>query len=427
LSPQELEAVAYSWRVWARAKQLPPEGDWSTWVVRAGRVFGKTALGSGWINERALAYPKRRIALCARTPAEARDVMIEGPSGILQNSHPAQRPLYEPSKRRLTWSNGSWATIYSDEEPDQLRGFSGDTGWLDEFAKFKNPEDVWDNLQFGLRELSNDRPRCLITTTPRPLDILKRIEAMDSTRRVVGSSYENKACVDPKFFEDIASRYEGTRLGRQELNAEILDDVPGALWTRSILDKIRHRGPTPDFKRVVIGVDPSGTGGDDQGNRVGIVAVGLGVDGCGYVLADYTCSLSPDGWGRRVIECSDRFNADRIVAERNFGGAMVEHVIRTVRKTASIKMVTASRGKSARAEPVAALYEQTGPDGKPGRVRHVGNVPDLEDQQINFTSEGYVGGGSPDRVDALVWSVSDLMLARQWDIMSKVFLPVYGR
>jgi phage terminase large subunit-like protein len=334
--------------------------------------------------------------------------MIEGPGGLLRNAHPKVKPHYEPSKRRVTWPNGSWATIYSDEEPDQLRGFSGDTAWLDEFAKFSNPRDCWDNLEFGMREASTDQPRRLITTTPRPLQILTEIEKLKSTIVVVGSSYENRSNLDPKWFSDTLARYEGTRLGRQEIRAEILDDMPGALWTRDMLEKATIKDKPPEFRRVVVGVDPSGTAGGDEdgGNSIGIVAVGLGMDGLAYVLADNTCSLSPAGWGRRTIETATAYKADRIVAERNFGGAMVEHVIRTCDKNASLKLVTASRGKVARAEPIAALYEQ-------GKVKHVGSFPEMEDQMCAFTAEGYAGEGSPDRADALVWALTELMITKK--------------
>ncbi len=413
---EEATSLLQEWGVWARKKQEPPAGDWGIWVLRAGRGFGKTKCGAGWVNDRAMADPLRWIALVARTPADARDYMIEGPSGILRTASMGIKPVYEVSKRRITWPNGTWATIYSDEEPDQLRGFSGDTAWLDEFAKFKNAQDVWDNLAFGMREMSSDRPRRLITTTPRPIPILKAIERLDQTITVVGSSYENANNLDPDWVKNTLGQYQGTRLGRQEIQAEIVDDIPGALWTREMLNaaqyvgdpalKIRAKAP-PDLKRVVVGVDPSGASGDDEkANAIGIVAVGLGLDGTVYVLADNTCSLSPAGWGRRTIETLSMYDGDKIVAEKNFGGAMVEHVIRSIMPLAPIKMVTASRGKVTRAEPVAALYEQ-------GKVKHVGaNLDLLEDQLCGFTPEGYVGEGSPDRVDALVWAVTELVLAR---------------
>jgi phage terminase large subunit-like protein len=234
---------------------LPPDGDWATWVLRAGRGFGKTRTGSGWVHERAIEHPGRWIALVARTPADARDYMIEGPGGLLRNTHPRERPLYEPSKRRLTWPNRSWATIYSDEEPDQCRGFSGDTAWLDELAKFQNATETWHCLAFGMRETSSDRPRILVTTTPRPIPILAQIERLPSTVVVQGSSYENARNLDPRWFDDALTRYEGTRLGRQEIDAEILDDTPGALWTREVLEKSRaildEHGPVEIRKSVV--------------------------------------------------------------------------------------------------------------------------------------------------------------------------------
>lgn len=415
---QSAKHLLNDWRCWGRPKQLAPAGDWATWVLRAGRGFGKTRAGAGWVQERAMAFPGRWIALIARIPADARDYMIEGPGGLLRNAPPDAKPQYEPSKRRMTWPNGSWATVYSDEEPDQLRGFSGDTAWLDEFAKFQNPRECWDNLEFGMRESSSDRPRRLITTTPRPLPILTEIEKLPSTVRVVGSSYENRANLDPKWFDETIARYEGTRLGRQEIEAEILDDVPGALWTRELIEQQRldKAAKLPDFRRVVVGVDPSGSAGEDQGSSIGIVAVALGVDGLAYVLADNTCKLSPDGWGRRAVETASLYEADRIVAEKNFGGAMVEHVIRTVDKNASIRLVTASRGKVARAEPVAALYEQK-------KVWHVGAFPKMEDQMCYFTGEGYIGETSPDRADALVWAVTELMLVKKVNLLMPGMAP----
>jgi len=240
MTDEAVEHAIYDWKgFWARSKQLPPPGDWATWVLRAGRGFGKSRTGAGWVHERAMAYPNRWIALVARTPADARDYMIEGPGGLLRNTHPRERPLYEVSKRRLTWPNGSWATIYSDDEPDQSRGFSGDTAWLDEFAKYQHPEQTWTNLEFGMREASNDRPRKLVTTTPRPLPVLKQIEQLQSTMVVTGSSHENRSNLDPRWFEDTISRHEGTRIGRQEILAEILEDAPGALWTRVMLEQAR--------------------------------------------------------------------------------------------------------------------------------------------------------------------------------------------
>jgi len=231
LTDEEVAVLDHDWRFWARPKQLPPDGDWLTWVVRAGRGFGKTRTGASWVHERAMASEGRWIALIGKTPADVRDYMVEGPGGILKNVPKAEVPDYFPSNRRMVWPNGSWATVYSSEDPDQLRGFSGDTGWLDELAKYKNPRECWDNLQFGMREVSADRPRVLITTTPRPLPLLEEIEAKPSTVTVVGSSYENRANLSPEWFAETLSAYEGTRLGRQEIHAEILDDVEGRVYS----------------------------------------------------------------------------------------------------------------------------------------------------------------------------------------------------
>ena len=231
LSAAELVALDQDWTFWARAKQLPPAGDWLTWLLQTGRGFGKTFAGAGWVHARAMASPGRWCALVAKTPADARDVMIEGPAGLLKNTPPHERPVYESSKRRVTWPNGSWGTLYSSEEPDQLRGFSGDTAWLDEFGKYANPREVWDNLQFGMREVSADRPRVCITTTPRPLPILEEIEAKRTTVTVRGSSYENRANLAPQWFAETLAAYEGTRLGRQEIHGERLDDVEGRVYS----------------------------------------------------------------------------------------------------------------------------------------------------------------------------------------------------
>lgn len=341
--------------------------------------------------------------------------MIEGPGGLLKNTAPWERPHWEPSKRRLTWPNKSWATVYSDEEPDQLRGFSGDTAWLDEFAKFKNGREVWDNLQFGMRESSTDRPRRLITTTPRPKGsggLLRELEGKPTTRTVVGTSHENRGNLDPSWFKETILDYEQTRLGRQEVNAEYVDDIPGALWTRAIIegpeDAPHRRQEAPALARIVVAVDPSGTRGDGEGDDIGIVVAGKGMDGRAYVLADWTCQLSPEGWGRRAVEAYRHYKADRIVGEKNFGGDMVRFTIQTADKKAAYKDVQASRGKMVRAEPISALYEQ-------GKVSHVGSFPELEDQLCAMTSGGYVGEGSPDRADALVWALTELMLGGGYD------------
>lgn len=339
--------------------------------------------------------------------------MVEGESGLLSvcwggdrtyDGIAVGRPAYEPSKRRLTWANGAMATLYSAEEPERLRGPQHEALWCDELAAWKYLRETWDMAQFGLR--LGSRPRVCITTTPKPLPILKEIIKDERTIVTRGSTFDNAQNLAPAFLQAIRDKYEGTRLGRQELNAEILDDVSGALWSRDMIEKAQVRA-RPDMARIVVGVDPSGTkGADDSGDSIGIVVVGKGMDGNAYVLADRTCKLSPDGWGKRAVQAYREFEADRIVAERNFGGAMVEHVIRTVDPKVSYKEVTASRNKVVRAEPVAALYEQ-------GKVKHVGGFAELEDQMCAMTSEGFMGEGSPDRADALVWAITELMLNKQ--------------
>lgn len=411
LTEAQAQELLHDWRFWARPKQLAPAGDWDTWAIRAGRGFGKTRSGSGWVHERAMSHPGRWTALVARNSADARDYMIEGPGGFLKNTAPHERPVFEVSKRRLTWPNGSWATIYTDEDPDQVRGFSGDTAWLDEFAKYKHPEDVWDNLSFGMREASLDQPRKLITTTPRPLKVLREIEKDPRTVVVVGSSHENRANLDPKWFANTLERYRGTRIGRQEIEAEILEDVPGALWTRRMLDEGRvKREELPELTRIIVAVDPAASS-DESANENGIVVVGTGYVGGhqhGYVLDDWSVRGTPDEWGRKAVAAFRMHSADRIVAEKNMGGEMVEHVIKSVDRMVPVTLVSASRGKLARAEPISALYEQN-------RVHHCGTLGDLEDQMISWTPQGALANAapssrqqSPDRVDALVWGLSEL-------------------
>ena len=402
------------WRFWARPKQLAPKGDWSTWMIRAGRGFGKTRSGAGFLHERAAEQPGRWMALVARTPADARDYMIEGPGGLLNPTtappRDSERPNYEPSKRRITWPNGTWATIYSDDEPDQLRGFSGDTAWLDELAKWKHPRECWDNLNFGMREASGDRPRRLITTTPRPLKLLREIEQGTGTVTVVGSSYENRLNLDPTWYSETLAQYEGTRIGRQEIHAEILEEAEGALWTRDMIDKAQHSPGKihPELARVVVAIDPAVTS-NEQSDETGIVVAGRGIDGRGYVMDDLSGRYTPDGWARRAARAYDDHKADRIIGEVNNGGDLIEHTLRTLRdgqdraigKDLSYRAIRASRGKQARAEPVAALYEQ-------GRVFHIGSFTDLEDQMCTWEPLGTQR--SPDRVDALVWALTELML-----------------
>lgn len=333
------------------------------------------------------------------------EVMCYGDSGLSSVFPPHQQPKIVANPNvQIEFHTGAIATGYNATQPGQLRGPQFDAAWCDELAKWKKARETWDMLQFGLR--LGERPQVLVTTTPRPIPVLREILADATTVVTRGSTFDNAGNLASSFLQRVKQKYEGTRLGRQELNAEMLDDLPGALWTREEMDEHR-KAKAPDMQRIVVAVDPSGTAGEeDDGDSIGIVVAGKGVDGRGYVLADRTCKLSPSGWGRRTVEAYREFSADRVIAERNFGGAMVEHVIRTVDKAVSYREVTASRGKVVRAEPIAALYEQ-------GRVSHVGSFPELEDQMCLMGPDGYVGEGSPDRADALVWALTELMMVRQ--------------
>ena len=337
----------------------------------------------------------RLLAFVGATAADVRDTMVEGPAGILAVSPDNERPVYESSKRKLTWPNGASALLFSAEEPDRLRGPQCEAAWCDELAAWKRMDETWDMLMMGLR--LGPHPRCIVTTTPRPRALLKRIADDPHTHVTRGSTYDNLANLAPSFAAQIIARYKGTRLGRQELAGEYLEDVEGALWQRQWLDA-RRIDEAPALQRVVVAVDPAVTSGPDS-DETGIVVCGLGIDGRWYVLADRSCRASPDTWGRRVVSAFEEFEADRIVGEVNNGGELVEHVLRTISRTVPYTAVHASRGKITRAEPVAALYEQ-------GRVSHVGLFADLEDQLCGYTGEP--GEKSPDRMDALVWGITHL-------------------
>lgn len=405
----EIEALMDDWGFWARPKQIAPDGAWSVWSVRAGRGFGKTRTGAMWVHERAMEEP-RWIAIIAKTPADARDYMIEGPGGILKNVPKYERPLYEPSKRRLTWSNGSWATVFSSEEADQLRGFSGDTAWLDEFAKYKNPDEVWENLDFGMREISSDRPRRIITTTPRPIKILKDIEEKETTVTVRGRSYENKANLASEWIEETLRPYEGTRTGRQEINAEILEDVEGALWSLNVLDETRWptNKQTPKMTTLAIAVDPNETD-KKTSDECGIMLGGVGMCSClgkeephGFLIDDLTIARGPEIWSNEVVTAAKLQEVDMVIGEVNSGGDMVELVIRAIDKkvAALFEDVRASRGKRTRAEPVAN-YQHA------GKIHLVGSFPLLEDELTTWIPNA--GKPSPNRLDAYVWLFTKLL------------------
>jgi phage terminase large subunit-like protein len=363
-----------------------------------GRGAGKTRSGAEWVRHRVESGQASRIALVAQTPADVRDVMVEGESGLLRISPSWNMPLYEPSKRRLTWPNGAFALAFSSYEPDRLRGPQFDTAWCDELASWHYSRETWDNLMFTMR-LGED-PKVAVTTTPKPIRLVRDLMNRPDCVVTRGSTYDNIQNLPPQFFQTILNRYEGTSLGRQEIYAEILDEAEGALWNREWLDRNRATS-APDMHRIIVAIDPAVTS-SEHSDETGIVAVGLGEEDHIYVLADWSGRYTPDGWARAAINLYATLQADLIVGEVNNGGDMVEYTLRTVDSAIPYKAVHASRGKRARAEPIAALYEQ-------GKGHHVGTFPDLEDQLCTW--EPLSNDASPDRMDALVWAASELVQA----------------
>jgi|TARA_R100000655_G_scaffold1922_4_gene7271 phage terminase large subunit-like protein len=394
LSDEEKIQAMWDWTLWARPKQLPPPGNWRIWLILAGRGFGKTRSGAEWVRQQVENGNAGRIALVGATAADVRDTMVEGESGLLRIFPEKDRPRYEPSKRRVTFTNGAIATAFSADEPDRLRGPNHDLAWCDEIAAWRYP-DAWDQLVFGLR--IGDNPRLVATTTPRPTKLIKSLVDREDCFVTTGSTYENTANLAPTFIKEVLSRYEGTRLGRQELHAEILDDVDGALWNRQLIENCRVNN-YPELSRIVVGIDPAVSSGESSA-ETGIVAVGADANGNAYVLDDKSIKGSPVEWANAAIALYHRSSADRIVVEANQGGDMVRHTLQTVESNIPIKTVHASRGKRTRAEPVAALYEQN-------KVKHVGSFPQLEDQMCSWTTDSQ----SPDRLDALVWAVTELLV-----------------
>lgn len=397
LTPAEADALLYDWRGFlARPEQLMPDGDWAIWLVLAGRGFGKTRTGAEAVREEVSLNRSERIGLIAETAADARDVMV---AELMRIFPKAERPVYKSSKRLVEFNNGAVAFTYNATEPDQLRGPQHDFLWHDELAKWRYARETWDQAQFGLR--LGQHPRQIVTTTPRPIELLKSIVAGSEGKVHItrGRTMDNRANLAASFMERIQQRYAGTRLGRQELEAEILGDLPGALWSLSTLDAYRLR-EAPDMGRIVVAVDPAVTATEDSDEH-GIVVAGISDDQRGVVLEDASTSGSPMEWAKRAVSLYRSWQADGIVVEVNQGGDMVAHTLRTVDPNVKIIEVRASRGKHVRAEPIAALYEQ-------GRVAHVGSFPELEAQMTQMTVTGFEGDGSPDRVDALVWALSEL-------------------
>lgn len=417
LTEGELCALPFLFEFWAMEHQLPPAGDWRSWIIMGGRGAGKTRAGAEWVRSMVEGSKPldagrcRRVALVGETIEQTREVMIFGDSGILACSPPDRRPEWEASRKRLVWPNGAVATVHSAFDPESLRGPQFDAAWVDELAKWKKARATWDMLQFALR--LGDQPQVCVTTTPRNVGVLKDLIASPSTVMTHAATEANAANLAGSFLEEVRTRYHGTRLGRQELDGVLLADAEGALWTSEILESA-HCKMAPKLDRIVVALDPATTShsGSDE---CGIVVAGIQMQGPpqdwrAYVLADCTLSAArPTVWAQAAISAMERFGADRLVAEVNQGGQMVHEVIRQIDPLVPYKAVHASRGKVARAEPVAALYEQ-------GRVKHVAGLDALEDQMTRMTSGGYEGSGSPDRVDALVWALHELMIepAAKW-------------
>lgn len=402
LTPGQQRNYRDRWSIWAHGGQFAPPGDWRIWLIRAGRGFGKTRAGAEWVSEIARTTPDARIALVGATIADVRRVMIEGESGLLKVARVDETVEYRSGSGELIFASGARAAIFSAAAPDKLRGPEHSAAWCDELAKWRYGDAAWDNLMLTMRGHAD--ARTLVTTTPRPINLLQRIMASKDTVETLGSSHDNPH-LPTSFLEAIEAQYGGTRLGRQEIAGELIDDVVGALWSRSMLEACRVAS-APKLVRTVVAVDPPASA---EGDACGIIAVALGADGRGYVIEDATVrGLSPEGWARAVARCADRHQADRVIAEKNQGGNMVASVLRAADAALPLALVHALESKSKRAEPVATLYEA-------GKVSHVGAFPDLEDELCGFViGGGYDGPGrSPDRADALVWALEELLLKKR--------------
>jgi predicted phage terminase large subunit-like protein len=393
LEPVEAERLLFDWQFWARASQLSPPGPWRCWLLLTGRGFGKTRALSELARQ--WARDNEYVNLVAPTVDDCRDILVEGESGILNCCPASERPAYIVSKRLLAWPNGAKSLLFTSDEPDRLRGKQHSKLIADEIAAWRYPDDAWAQAMMGLR-LGAD-PQVACATTPRPIRLVK--ELMQSPQTVVtrGTSFDNAQNLAPAFLAEIVSRYQGTRLGRQELMAELLSDNPNALWKRDVIDSLRVPS-APALRRVVVGVDPAVTANEDS-DLIGIVVAGRSADGHIYVLDDLSLKASPDGWAERVILAYRKHRADRVIGETNNGGDLIEAVLRSKDASISYKSVHASRGKIVRAEPIAALYEQ-------GRVHHVGSFAPLEDELCDYAPA--TSTKSPDRLDALVWALSEL-------------------
>ena len=400
LTEDERRAFETHWPAWAHDGQLPPDSDWVDWVVLAGRGFGKTRAGAEWVSAFAREHPGASIALVAATADEARAVMVEGRSGLLAIARAGEREAmdWQPSRKRLVFASGAEAFLYSGADPEKLRGPEHHVAWCDELAKWRRAQATWDNLKLGLR--LGERPRALVTTTPRAVAALKRMLGRPGTARTGGASWSNPH-VSEAALADLREQHAGTRFGRQELEGVLIDDVEGALWPREMMDRSRQSGTLPraEMNRIIVGVDPPAS----AAGSCGIVVCGLGTDGIAYVLADCSAGgLSPEGWAKKVAQAAGAWGAHRVVAEQNNGGNMVAAVLRGADSGLPVTLVHAADGKAARAEPVAILFEN-------GKARFAGAFPELEDELAGFTAEGWRGqGASPDRADAMIWAMTEL-------------------
>ncbi|WGJ16139.1 terminase family protein [Methylocapsa sp. D3K7] len=394
------EVLSDDWSVRARSEQLPPIDDaWNIWLILSGRAWGKTRTGAEWVKSLIISEQARRVAFIGPTAADVRDTMVEGESGLLSVCSDWDRPLYEPSKRRVTFKNGSIITLFSAEEPNRLRGPQHNFIWMDELAAMDNAMDVFNMSMFGLR--LGKKPRALITTTPRPIKILKELIARPDVHVTKGKTSDNAANLAPTFLSAIVSRYEGTRLGRQELDGDILDDNPGALWSRDLIEKTRiPKAEQPEMTRIVVAIDPA-VSVSETSDATGIVVAGKCRNRHGYIIEDLSGKYSPTEWARRAIAAYREHRADRIIYEQNQGGDMVAHTLRMVDQSVPLRAVHASRGKIVRAEPISAIYEQH-------KVHHVGCFPDLEDEMCSFEPGTK---DSPDRLDAMVYALTDLQIS----------------
>lgn len=396
--PEDYQQVMqYTWEFWARKNQLEPEdGDWRTWLILAGRGWGKTRAGAEWVNKMARSGKYKRMHLVGATASDIRDIMVEGPSGIIDTSPPWFRAQYRPTKRRVEWPNGAWALAFSADEPERLRGEQCEAAWCDELAAWRYPE-AWTQLMLGLRLGTN--PRVVVTTTPRPTRLIKKLHAAESTHVTHGITFENFDNLAAAFTEEIVTQYEGLRKGRQELYAEILADAEGALWKTPDIEEMRvEKADVPEMNRTVVAVDPAMTFGESA-SETGIMVCGKDYQDHGYVLQDASGKLRPDEWARKVIALYHQWDADKVVAEKNQGGELVRHTLQVYDNTVPIKLVHASKNKQTRAEPVAGVYEQ-------GKIHHVGAFPELESQMVEWEP----GMTSPDRLDALVWGFTELFI-----------------